>query len=409
MRPSLSPLQARSISRASQAHLNIWHGAIRSGKTLASSLAWLGFAAEGPRGKLLMAGRTLDTLERNVLDPMVELFPSSCREDAIQHTRGANTAIILGRLTHLVGANDTKAEKRIRGITLAGTYVDEASLVPEDFWHMLLGRLSVPGARLFATTNPDHPSHWLKHDFLDREDELDLAAWHFRLTDNPGLDPAFLAHIKAEYRGLWYRRYVDGEWVAAEGAVYGDVWDPDRHVEREVPELLRVWEAIDYGTTNPFVGLLIGLGVDGRLHIFAEWRWDSRLRQRSLTAGQYREELERWHVARKVRPEWVFVDPEEAGFRVELREGGWKGVRAADNSVLEGIRLLSDLMALDKLRVHESCEGLIDEIPGYTWDPEAPEDRPIKVDDHSCDAARYGILSSEFIWRRTVLGLRRAA
>src|SRR6266699_815608 len=116
---------------------------------------------------------------------------------------------------------------------------------------MLLSRLRQPGAKLFGTTNPDHPAHWLKREYLDRDD-LDLYRARFKLSDNTELPAEYVENIAKTYRGLWRKRYIDGEWVAAEGAVYGDVWDPDKHVERETPRLTRIWSGIDYGTTNPF-------------------------------------------------------------------------------------------------------------------------------------------------------------
>jgi phage terminase large subunit len=239
---------------------------------------------------------------------------------------------------------------------------------------------------------------------LDRADDLDLYRVRFRLRDNLALTEKYIKNITASYTGLWKKRYIEGQWVAAEGAIYGDVWDPDKHVEKDIPPLVRVWSGIDYGTTNPFVEIMLGLGTDGRLHAVGEWRYDSAKRMRSLTASQYGKRLHAWHEKLGLSPAWIFVDPEEAAFRVELQQSGWKGVRAADNSVLEGIRLQADLLALDKFRVHESCEGLIDEFPAYVWDPDAEIDIPIKADDHSLDAGRYGVLSSEFLWRRKVLG-----
>lgn len=399
----LTERQREAVLEA-ESRLNIFDGSVSAGKTVASLIRWLQFIRQGPPGNLAMIGKTERTLKHNVVDLLVEwLGPKRCRLVA-----GSGELWICGRRAYVYGANDQRSETKIRGLSLVGAYCDEITTWPESFWGMLLSRLRQPGAKLFGTTNPDHPAHWLKRDYLDRADELGLYRARFRLGDNTELDPAYVKAISREYTGLWRKRYIEGEWVAAEGAVYGDVWDPDRHVERETPELRRIWSGIDYGTTNPFVELLTGLGVDGRLHIFAEWRWDSRSRQRSLTAGQYRQELERWHLERRVRPEWVFVDPEEAGFRVELQQNGWRGVRAADNAVIEGIRLVSDLLALDKLRVHESCKGLIEEFPGYVWDPDAQQDRPIKADDHSLDAGRYSLLSSEFMWRSKVLSPRAA-
>src|SRR5690606_17299071 len=139
------------------------------------------------------------------------------------------------------------AVTKIQGLTLVGAMGDELSLTPESFFTMILSRLSVRGAKLFGTTNPDAPAHWLKRKFLARAGELDLATWHFTLEDNPALDPAYVAALKREYTGLWYKRYIQGLWVQAEGAIY-DMFDPDRHVVSTLPTLVQHWVGVDYGT-----------------------------------------------------------------------------------------------------------------------------------------------------------------
>lgn len=408
---TLSPAQIRSIAQSS-ARLNVWHGSIRSGKTIASLLRWLIYVAAAPRGgELVIVGKTRETIERNVLGPLQDPVLFGALSRLIVHTRGSNTAIILGRVVHLIGANDAKSEGKLRGMTCAGAYVDEATLLPKGFFQQLLGRLSVPGAQLFATTNPDNPGHWFKREFLDRSAHLGLRAWHFTLADNPALDPAFVASISREYVGLWYRRFILGEWVVAEGAVY-DMWDPDRHVVTELPHIER-WlsTGVDYGTVNPFAALMLGLGEDGRLYVTSEWRYDSRASRRQLTDEAYSRSLRGWWArtprpqeiaAVGVTPEWVHVDPSAASFMTQLWADGVPNVVGAANEVVDGIRTVSTLLATGRLRVHSSCEGLIGEVGGYSWDEKAAErgdDKPIKVDDHSCDALRYGVHSTQWIWQ----------
>src|SRR5690606_26825491 len=144
------------------ARTNVWEGSVRSGKTIASLLAWLLYVRQGPAGNLAMIGKTERTLKRNVIDVLVEMLG----ERRCRHNRGEGELNLLGRRIYLAGANDARSEDKIRGLTLAGAYVDEASLVPEAFWSMLLTRLSVEGARLFATSNPDNPHHWLMRSYL---------------------------------------------------------------------------------------------------------------------------------------------------------------------------------------------------------------------------------------------------
>ncbi|MFE5628466.1 PBSX family phage terminase large subunit [Streptomyces sp. NPDC056543] len=417
----LSPKQIRSIAHAT-ARINIWHGAIRSGKTIASLVAFLIAVAAAPSsGLIVIVGRSLQTIERNVLDPLQDdvLFGAVAR--LVHHTRGATTATILGRTVHLIGAADSRAEGRLRGLTACLAYVDEATLIPRGFWNQLLGRLSVPGARLMATTNPDNPGHWLRKEFINRARNLDLRSWQFQLDDNPALDPKYVASLKAEYVGLWYRRFILGHWVQSEGAIY-EMFDAEKHVVRDVPHIVRwLCDAIDYGTVNPFADLLIGLGDDQRLYVVSEYRHDSRAARKQLTDAEYSAARRRWLAAVPhpqagnvvgVRPEWTIVDPSAASFIEQLHRDNTPSVMPADNTVLDGIRGVAGLLAADRLRIHASCTGLIDELPGYSWDDEAAEkgeDKPIKLEDHSCDALRYGVRTTEALWRPHIPTLMEVA
>lgn len=411
----LSAKQERSIA-LSTARINVWEGSVRSGKTIASLLRWLMYVADAPRGgQLVVIGKTFDTVARNVFGPLTDPMVTGPAARLIKYTRGASTARILGRTVEVITANDQRAEGRIRGLTCAGAYVDEATLIPENFWAQLLARLSVKGAKLFATTNPDTPGHWLRKKYLQRESVLDLRTWHFVLDDNHSLDPAYVASLKAEYVGLWYRRFILGQWVAAEGAVY-DMWDPDVHVVpfAEVPVIRRwIGVGVDYGTVNPFDALVGGVGADRRFYVVSEWRHDSRRARRQMTDPELSAGMRGWLRAvrlptthlRGVEPEVVCVDPSAASFRVQLYRDGIPAM-SANNSVLDGIRTVSALLAADKLRIVDTCVDLCDEMPAYSWDDKAAEkgeDAVVKVDDHSADALRYLTHTTRSRWRGEVL------
>lgn len=409
---AFSPAQIRSIVE-SQARLNVWSGAIRSGKTVASLLRWLIYINAAPRrGRLVMIGRTKDTITRNLFAVLMDPEVFGPLADEVHYVPGANTAVILGRTIDIIGAHDKQAEKRLRGMTCAGAYVDEATLVPREFWTQLIGRMSVKGAQLFATTNPDNPAHWLRKDFILRANDPDvqLRHWHFTLDDNPSLDEDFRRSIRSSFVGLFYRRFVLGQWVAAEGAIF-DNFDDTRHVVRgELPQMLR-WLAlgVDYGTTNPFAAVLLGVGIDNRVYACREWRYDSRRTRRKMTDDEYGRALFQWLDQQPIpgtnligiQPEYVTVDPSAASFIQTCWRMGVTPTPAR-NSVLDGIRNMATLIGLDRFRVHESCEGLISEIPGYSWDDDEAlkgKDVPIKVDDHSIDGCRYGIHTTEAVWR----------
>ncbi len=409
----LSPKQARSILDANS-RVNIWEGSVSSGKTIASLIVWMRFVAfDAPRaGRVVMIGRTKDTLYRNVLTVLAEMLPAS----DWTYTKGANTAILFGREIDIMGANDIGAESRIRGMTIGAVYVDEATLLPGlAYWLQLLNRMRVPGARLFATTNPDGPMHWFKTDVIDRAVELGYALWHFILDDNPGLTAEYVDQIKAENTGLWYQRNILGRWVLAEGTIW-DMWDEATHVVADLPRLTACSMAIDYGTAGVFVAQILGIGygTDGveRLYVAREWRWDAKAKRRQLTDADYSTELRTW-LDTEVIPavpaaadlERINVDPSATSFITQLHRDGWQRVRGADNAVADGLRETATLLSADRLRVHESVQGLRDEVPGYVWDPKKAllgEDAPVKANDHSCDTLRYGVRGNQRHWRHWV-------
>lgn len=404
----LSRKQVASIVE-SQYRINAWEGSVRSGKTVASLLRWLGYVATAPRGgELVMVGRTRDSINRNVFAPLTnpDLFGTLAKQ--VRYTNGAATATIMGRLVHVLGANDAQAEPKVRGMTCAGAYVDEATTLPETFFDQLVARCSVPGAKVFATTNPDNPAHWFRKKYLLRPSETRLRSWHFTLDDNPYLDPEYVASLKSTYTGLFYKRNILGQWVQAEGAVF-DMWDPDRGVVDILPRMHRwLGVGVDYGTVNPFAGLLLGHGVDNRLYVASEYRHDSRKALRQLTDAQYSEGLRGWlrgyeHGGRTgVHPEWVFVDPSAASFMTQLWSDGMSNVAPAVNDVLDGIRSVGVAIGSGLLSVHRSCAGLLEELPAYAWDDKAAAggiDKPIKANDHSVDGLRYVLHSTAHEWR----------
>src|SRR5690606_11505139 len=223
-----------------------------------------------------------------------------------------------------------RAEGKIRSLTLAGAYGDELSLWPESFFRILMTRLSVEGAKFFGTTNPDSPFHWLKKDYLARAGEIDLRHWHSTLPATPNVPRAYVQALENEYTGLWRKRFVLGLWVAAEGAIY-DMFDPERHVVDILPTLCEHWVGIDYGTTNPFVALLVGHGDDDRLYVVDEWRWDSAASGRQKTDAEYSRDLRAWLSKHGVRPRWIFYDPSAASFGIQLWRDNVPGVTQADN------------------------------------------------------------------------------
>lgn len=399
----------------STARINLWHGSVRSSKTIMSLIRWCEFVADAIAndrpGKLLMFGKTERTLKRNVLDPLAEMVGKD-----LKISTGSGEARLFGRTIDLAGANDERAWQKIAGMTLLGAYGDEVTLAPETFFKMLLSRLSVPGAKLFGTCNPDSPHHYIRKQYILRGNELDLASFHFTLDDNPSLDPDYVASLKAEYvpGSLWYMRYIDGLWVVAEGAIY-DCWGDDVFAEAPKREdVLAYWLAIDYGTASVFEALLLAETED-RIVAVDEWRWDAVAKRRQLTDAEYSKELGQWLADRDanghrggtvpIRPVRWFTDPSASSFIRQAYQDGHP-VTPADNTVDDGIRVTFTLLKSKRLQiVKDRCPGLEEEMPGYVWDPKAQEqgiDQPLKQADHGPDALRYGAMGLKRVWRKWV-------
>lgn len=159
-----------------------------------------------------MVGKTKDTLFRNVLSDMFEIVG----EGNYSYNISQGIIKMYGRTIFVVGANDEKAETRIRGMTLAGAYCDEVTLYPQSFFVQLLARCSVRGARIYVNCNPDSPYHWFAKDYLQDETLREkgiVKSWHFTMDDNLSLDPEYKESLKALYKGLFYKRNILGLWV----------------------------------------------------------------------------------------------------------------------------------------------------------------------------------------------------
>lgn len=410
---TLSPKQRRSIAGA-LARVNLWDGSIRSGKTYASLLRFLTLMADPPTGgEIVVSGKNGDSIYRNVFAPFENEPSLQWARPYMKFKQGDVKATIFGRRVNIIGGNDNSAESRIRGMTVAAAYVDEVSVLPEGFFRQLLGRMSPAGAILLGTTNPDSGTHWLKTGFLDRLEDLpDWRYFHFTMDDNSSLSPAYKEAIKREYTGLWYDRFILGKWVAAEGSIYPD-FNHDRHVINFLdlpPAKLGLGIGIDYGTTNASSALALYLGTDDRLYFTDEWRIDQESRQRPQTDAELSRSLQTWlkephHPTTPLPLSQLFIDPAATSFKTQLARDGVRGIKNANNQVLDGIKLISSLIATDRLRVSNRCAGLLQEVSNYRWDAKAAQrgqDKPVKEDDHSVDAARYAIASSQSWWRRHI-------
>lgn len=357
-------------------------------------------------GLYMMCAKSLTTLKRNCLLPLQELVG----ESNFTFSTSAKEGQLFGRKILLEGANDIRSEGKIRGLTLQGAYCDELTLFPKDFFMMILSRLRKPGAKLFGTTNPDAPSHWLKVDYIDRADELDLFNMKFLLDDNTTLPVDYVENLKKEYVGVFYERFILGLWTLAEGIIYPMYKDAvvDSLPRDENGRFLPVQEymvSIDYGTMNAFAAILWGKYGD-TWYAEKEYYYSGRSKGMTKTDQEYANELKLWiadawakqastpvhsalgggAVTRKIK---TIIDPSAASFIALLGKSEWARVLPADNDVINGIMETARAMQSGKIKLLSVMQNTIAELGGYVWDDKSIEDKPKKENDHGCDAIRY--------------------
>jgi PBSX family phage terminase large subunit len=396
-----SAKQLAAISQTN-ARLNFLCGAVRSGKTVAANVRLLDMIATQPPGNAVITGYTERTIDHNVLQPLEKIVG----QRNYFYNRGLGEVTICGRKLFVVGASDSRAKDRIRGDTLSFAYVDEGTLIPEDFFKMLLSRLSLPGAKLISTTNPDSPYHYLYRNYINNP-ALNKTVFNFKLEDNLNLDPTYVRELKLEYGppgSLWYKRFIEGLWVLASGVIY-DQFDEAMIVDY-LPELVCHWVGIDYGTSNATTFLHTALGADNRLYICDEYYHsgmptDQNQLAKQKSPSQYSAEFRQWYHSLNCYIRKIYCDPAAAAFITQLWQDGVHGVAKAKNDVLEGIGLVSSLIGADMIRVHRSCTNTINELGTYSWDPKAQLlgiDKPAKINDHCMDNLRYQVYSNKMMW-----------
>lgn len=388
---TLSKKQIDSINE-SNARINIWEGAVRSGKTYASLWRFLKELTNGPEGEYCIITRTYDTFKRNILPQLVRNIGSDVRYYA-----GRREINLWGKTVHVVGCDDERSETKIRGATFCGAYVDETTIIPESVFKQLISRCIMGNAKIFATTNPDSPYHWLKRDYLTCNP--DVKSWQFVLEDNPELTESEMDYLKRQYKGLWFQRFIQGLWVQAEGAIY-DFFDPAVHcIDFAPPNAEYFVCGIDYGTTNPTSFVLVGVNRNIYPNFWVEsvYYYDSKVKQRQKTDTEYAEDLKRFISGRVVKA--IYIDPSAASFKLECARHDIPNLYEAENEVLDGIRQVAKFLNNGTLKICRYCDELVKEFQSYVWDPKCAMtgvDKPLKQSDHALDALRYAIYSHFF-------------
>ena len=365
----------------------ICDGAARSGKPLAMGLSFFLWAMTCFRGQRFgVCGKTISSLRRNVLS---EILPRLGKMGAVWKEKRTENLVMVRFKGHenqfyIFGGRDESSASLIQGITFAGVLMDEVALMPRSFVEQACARCSVAGSRLWFNCNPAGPSHWFYKTWIQETEQRNCLRLHFTMEDNPSLTEAIRQRYQRLYTGVFYRRFILGQWAQAEGRVY-DFFEPD--MVRQVPEgpFSQWYVSCDYGTVNPTSMGLWGL-QKGCWYRVKEFYFNSRVKQRQMTDAEYADALETLVEDRPVTA--VIVDPSAASFLEVLRRRGWRVVRAV-NEVLSGIRLTSDCLKDGRIAICQGCNDCIREMDEYVWDLESGRDRVKKEHDHAMDDMRY--------------------
>lgn len=358
---------------------NFKTGATRSGKTYMDYFVIPKRirARIGKPGLVVILGVTKSTIERNILEPMRNIWGSELVGEINSH----NICYMFGERVYCLGAEKVSQVSKLRGASIKYVYGDEVADWNPEVFDMLKSRLDKPYSCFDGALNPQGPTHWLKS-FLDNP-EFDSYVQKYTIFDNPFLPKEFVDNLCKEYEGsVYYLRYILGEWALAEGLVYS--FGEDNIVD-EQPRGAEYYISIDYGTLNPFSAGLWSVTGAKAVRI-QEYYYDGRSQKRQLTDEEYCDEIlalaDGYPVAK------VIVDPSAASFITALKRRGFR-VQQADNAVLDGIRRTSVFLKNGTIKIHRSCADSIREFGLYRWDEKAASDAVVKENDHAMDDIRY--------------------
>lgn len=395
----LNPKQLDFIF-SDDARINLLSGAVRSGKTYISLLKWAIFVGSMPQGtEFLMTGKTITALKRNCLGLLQDLVGKKNFNYSISNKSGK----LFGHTIWLEGASDDRAESKIRGMTLAGAYVDELTQIPFEFYTMLLSRLSVKNAKLYATTNPDAPTHWVKTDIIDNQ-EINKKVWNFQFDDNEILkheNEEYFENLRKEYEVLgevFYQRFILGLWVLAEGLIYKQFANNKKMfiVDKAIDDngnkknFMIITIGVDYGASKSTTRFI----CNGITTCFKEvWALDEMKIEGVYTPEMLYEKFELFYnkiVGEYGKVTHVFCDYGALGQTLTYGLNRYLQrksipIQARDcikGKIIDRIYMDQTLFARGKRKILKKCLGLIEAYEQAVWNSKIEDER---LDDGTSD------------------------
>lgn len=366
-------------------------GSVRSGKTVSMSISFVFWAmATFTDCNFALCGKTVRSCRRNVIKPLINMLKH--RYD-IKDKRSENLLTISkdgkSNTFYIFGGKDESSQDLIQGVTLAGVLLDEVALMPRSFVEQALARCSIEGARFWFNCNPDNPNHWFYREWVLKAPEKHALRLKFLMDDNLSLSDKVKQRYYSLYQGTFYRRFILGEWVIAEGLVYQDYNDhiKDKLWDGNPDELVGRWYiSMDYGTINP-CSMGLWCVTDNEAIRVDEYYYNSRKEGYQRTDEEHYAELEKLAGDRYI--ERVIIDPSAASFKATIKKHGKFFVKSAKNDVINGIRTTSQMLSNGRIKIGVKCKASQEEFGMYRWDEKAEVDKVVKENDHAMDDIRY--------------------
>lgn len=300
---------------------------------------------------------------------------------------------------------DEASQDLVQGSTFCSVLFDEVVLMPESFYNQATGRCSVEDSKIFINCNPGSPYHWVYTELIQKLSEKNGVYLHFDMDDNPSLSEKIKDRYKRNYSGVFYKRFILGKWCLADGLIY-DMFVSERHVIKlkDVPfrKIRKWWISCDYGTGNATVFLLQCKTYDGKFYTVKEYYYDGHTEESQKTDLEYADDMKEFIslnsdlTGLNYKQIEILIDPAAASFRLQLRRFRMR-VKNAKNSVLDGIRTVATMIGSERFYVVDECKNTIKELSTYSWDEKAQLkgiDAPKEINDHTCDAFRYGVFTN---------------
>ena len=228
-------------------------GTIRSGKTSSMSIAFILWAMSEFKNKnFIIASKSVTSAERNIIKPLMNIKYLHKQFDIAYFTSTHTLKVTRGRNTqyfYVFGGKDEASYQTVQGITSAGAFLDEVVLMPESFVNQVLARCSVPRSKYWFSCNPESPNHWFKKEWVNKSEQKNVKYIHFTMKDNPSLTDEIVQRYENMYDGVFYQRYILGQWVRAEGIIYTKFADNmERYLIDQVPDnLILINVGVDFG------------------------------------------------------------------------------------------------------------------------------------------------------------------